>query len=153
MKTWILALALLMGTTMSAQKHGGRHSNMNGERTERHKPLTPGQRAELKAKKLTLELDLTDKQQAELKKVFTAQATERQQVVEQHKANREAGKKLTDEERFALKTKKLDAQIATKRELKKILSEEQFAKFEKMKKHRHEKITKRAKKMKKHHRR
>lgn len=153
MKTWILAMAMMMGVTMSAQEHHKRHDGGRGPHKEHHEPLSPEQRAELKAKKLTLALDLTDKQQAELKKVFTSQAKEKQAAMQQHKANREAGKKLAPDERFAMQSKRLDAQITTKRELKKILTEEQFAKFEKMKHKRGEKFTNRAKKMKKGRRR
>ncbi|KOS07875.1 hypothetical protein AM493_18780 [Flavobacterium akiainvivens] len=142
-----------MGLTMSAQQHNRRHDGEHGPRKEHRDPFTPEQRAELRAKKLTLQLDLTDKQQTELQKVFTTQAKERQTAMEQHKANREAGKKLSPDERFAMQNRKLENQISAKRELKKILTEDQFAKFEKMKHKRHEKITKRAKKMKKHHRR
>jgi hypothetical protein len=138
---------------MSAQHHDRRHNDERGPKKEHREQFTPEQRAELRAKHLTLELDLTDKQQGELKKLFVANAQEMEKAREQHKADREAGKKPTQEERFAMETKKLDAQIASKREIKKILTAEQYEKFEKMKAKREAKITKKAKKFKKQRRR
>jgi periplasmic protein CpxP/Spy len=153
MKTWIVAMAMMMGVTMSAQEHGRKHHGEKGPEKEQRDPLTPEQHAELRAKKLTLALDLTDKQQAELQKVFTEQGKDRQKEMEQRKANHEAGKKPTAEEHFAMETKRLDSQIAGQRKIKNILSAEQYAKFEQMKHERHEKITKGLKKFKKNHRR
>lgn len=153
MKTWIVALAMMMGVTMTAQEHGRKHDGERGPRKEHRENFTPEQKAELKAKQLTLKLDLTDKQQAELQKLFTENAKERQKAMEERKANREAGKQPTNQERFEMKTKMLDAQIANNRKIKSILTAEQYAKFGKMKEGHHEKITKRVKKFKKHHRR
>ncbi len=80
-------------------------------------------------------------------------AQEAKKAHEQRKADREAGKKPTADERFAMTAKRLDNQIATKREIKKILTADQYAKFEKMKDKREQKITKTAKKFKKQRRR
>jgi len=153
MKTWILAMAMMVGVTMSAQHHDKKHDNERGPKKEHRELFTPEQRAELRAKRLTLELDLNDKQQTELQKLFLANAQEIKKAHEQHKADREARKKPTQEERFAMATKILDNQIVTKRELKKILTADQYAKFEDVKDKREQKITKRVKKFKKHHRR
>ena len=49
----------------------------------------------------------------------------------QHKADKAAGKKPTADERFAMKSKMLDEKIAMKAEMKKILTAEQFDKWEK----------------------
>lgn len=152
MKTWILAMAMMMGVTMAAQPHGRRHEGGKPGK-EQKDPLTAEQKAELKAKKLTLALDLTDKQQGELQKLFTENAKEMEKVKEQRRADREAGKKPTAEERFEMQSKMLDAQIANKRKIKSILTAEQYAKFEKMESRHHSKITKRAQKIKKRHKR
>jgi protein CpxP len=152
MKTWILAMAMMVGVTMSAQKPE-RHNNERGTKKVHHDLFTPEQKAELRAKHLTLQLDLSDKQQTEMKKLFLANAQEMKKAHEQHKANREAGKKPTQDERFAMETKKLDTQITNKREIKKILTADQYQKFEKMKEGHNKKFMKRAKKLKKQHRR
>jgi len=153
MKMWILAMAMMVGVTMSAQHHDRSNNNERGPKKEHHEPFTPEQRAELRAKHLTLALDLTDKQQTELQKLFLTHAQEMKKMHEQRKADRKAGKKPTQEERFAMASKRLDAQIAAKRDVKKILTAEQYAEFEKIKDKGEHKITKRMKKFKKHHRR
>jgi len=152
MKTWILAMAMMMGFAMSAQP-GER--NMDGGRPgkEHRDPFTPAQRAELRAKKLALELDLNDKQQKEIQKLVLASETERDQLMTQHKANREAGKKPTADEKFAMMNKRLDAEIAIKKEVKKILTADQFAKYEQLKDERHEKMKEVAQNFKNHKRR
>ncbi|OIQ21071.1 MAG: hypothetical protein BM557_04765 [Flavobacterium sp. MedPE-SWcel] len=139
MKTWILALIMMMGFTATAQ-HGERH----------HEKLKPEQRVELQVKKMTLKLDLDEKQQKEIKMLLTEKSKKHEKLRKQHKANKEAGKKLTADERFAMKSKRLDEQIVMKKEMKKILTPKQFEKFEKMKMHKERKITKKHKKLKKH---
>ena len=156
MKTWILAMAMMMGVAMNAQPGEGRpqrgpEGKHHGKEQRDH--FTPEQRTELKVKHLTLALDLTDKQQKDLQALFLNDAKQRQQFMAQHKANKDAGKKPTEDERFAMMSKKLDSQIAMKREIKKILTAEQYQKFEAQKEKRHEKVAKHEKNFKKHNRR
>lgn len=92
--------------------------------------LTPQQRAELKAKRLTLALDLTDKQQKDIQKLVLDHELIKQEAHDKMKAGREAGKIPTADERYTMKSKMLDEKIAMKREMKKILTPEQFTKFE-----------------------
>jgi periplasmic protein CpxP/Spy len=74
---------------------------------------------------------LTDR----FKKAETARA--------QHKAAKEAGKKPTQDERFAMRSKMLDEQIAMKAEMKKILSAEQYEKWQQKKEHMKKRVEKR----------
>lgn len=120
MKTWILAIVILTGITVNAQ-----------QKKERAEPFTPEQRVELQVKKLTLALDLTDKQQKEMKTLLLSRDAEKQQVIENLKT-RNHNQKLTTDERFAMKNKALDKKIAMKAEMKKILTKEQMEKFEMM---------------------
>ena len=138
MKTWILAAVMMMGLTVSAQ-----------HRESRPEALKPEQKAELRAKKMTLALNLNDKQQKDVQKLFLDRSKEAAQFKAQRKADRQGGKKLTADERFELKSKRLDAQIAMKAEMKKILTAEQFEKWENLKKEKRQKITKRHKNFKK----
>lgn len=142
MKTWILAMAMMAGVTMIAQPNNREKFDHKGPGREQRDPFTPEQRTELKVKHLTLALDLTDKQQKELQKLFLNQNKEREQFMALHKANKDAGKKPTTDERFAMQTKRLDAQIATQREIKKILTAEQFTKFEQLKEKGHDMMQK-----------
>jgi len=150
MKTWILAMAMMVGMAMSAQPGNRKFNDVRGYGREHRENFTPEQRTELKVKKLTLALDLSDKQQKELQKLLLNAETQKVQFMAKHKADREAGKKLTDDEKFSLKTIRLDNQIAMKREMKKILTAEQYASFEKMKDNKREKQTKEHKKFKKY---
>ena len=136
MKTLILAMMMVAGVTMNAQPNDAKKFDHKGPRTEHHEPFTPEQRAELRAKHLTLALDLTDKQQKELQKLYVNQQKEREQFMALHKTDREAGKKPTPDELFALQNKRLDAQIVMQRAIKKILTQEQYVKYEQIKERR-----------------
>lgn len=152
MKTWILALAMMAGMTMNAQ-HGERRHEGKKHGREQMEQFSPEQRAELQTKKLTLELELTQKQQAEIKEYFTQKNKERETMKADAKAKREAGKKPTADERFAIQNKRLDDKIATKAFFKKTLDARQLAVLEKMKEERKEKITKKHENLKKRWRR
>jgi protein-tyrosine-phosphatase len=142
MKTLILAAAMMMGVATTAQ-----------EKKDRPEPLKPEQRAELRVKQMDLALDLNDKQAKDIQKLMLEKTKKAEAFKVQRKANKDAGKKLTADERFAMKSKALDERIAMKQEMKNILTADQFAKWEAMKKDRHGKITKRHKNLKKHDRR
>ena len=142
MKTLILAAAMMFGVVANAQ-----------DKRERPEPLKPEQRAELRVKQMDLALDLNDKQQKDMHKLILERTKKAEQFKAERKANKEAGKKLTADERFAKRSKMLDERIAMRDEVKKILTAEQFAKWEAMKKEKHGKITKKHKNFKKHARR
>ncbi|MEE1899242.1 hypothetical protein V1389_12885 [Flavobacterium rakeshii] len=125
MKTWILAAVLCVSTSVFAQPGRGEHH-------EKREKLTVEQRTELQVKKMTLELDLTDKQKADIQKLVLDRNKKAETEMAKHKADREAGKAPTKDERFAMQSKKLDEQIAMKAEMKKVLNDEQFEKWQKM---------------------
>ena len=152
MKTWILTMVMLTGFAMSAQPAQRRTEGQRPEK-EHREPFTAAQRAELRSKKLALKLDLNDKQQKEIQKLLLTRETEREQLMAQHKANRDTAKKPTADDRFAMMSKRLDAEIAMKKEVKKILTIEQFAKYEQLRDEQHKKMRKGPHNFKKHNRR
>ncbi|MFT7331561.1 MAG: protein CpxP [Roseivirga sp.] len=99
--------------------------------TREKRDLSPEQVAVLKTKKMTLHLDLNKSQQKEIEALNLDIAKEHKEM----KVNREKRKELMQDERFAMKNKILDKQIALKSKMKKILNEDQFAKWEKSKMH------------------
>jgi protein CpxP len=99
--------------------------------TRKKRDLSPEQVAVLKTKKMTLHLDLNKSQQKEIEALNLDIAKEHKEM----KVNREKRKELMQDERFAMKNKILDKQIALKSKMKKILNEDQFAKWEKSKMH------------------
>ncbi|WP_157373930.1 DUF4890 domain-containing protein [Arenibacter certesii] len=96
------------------------------------KDMSPEHMATLQTKQMTLSLGLNDTQQAQIQKLNVENATLRMEKVKEMRAKKENGemKKPTSEERYALKNERLDHQIAQKQQLQKILTKEQFEKWE-----------------------
>lgn len=118
----ILVVALGLSTTTQAQK---------GKKADFEK-LTTEQKTELAVKKMTLKLDLTPSQASQVKPLIAQQVLDRKKMHEKRKSMKESGKKLSADERYAMKSAKLDKMIAFKGEMKRILNEKQYEKFEKM---------------------
>ncbi|PWG04673.1 hypothetical protein [Polaribacter aquimarinus] len=122
----ILAFVFAFTFTTQAQK----------KRKEKKPNFTIEQRVNLAIKKMTLALDLSDKQQKQLKPIFIAQATQRKAAMEKRREARKNKKRPTAEEIYAMKDKQLDNRIMMKNKMKDILNKEQFEKFKKMQKKR-----------------
>lgn len=126
MRKLVLAALFLIGITAIAQEE-------NRKKGRRHMAnLTPEQMATLQTKRMTLALDLTEDQQSKIKAMFVKSAKERKAKMESHKAKKESGETLSDAEKFALQNERLDRQIAHKEEMKSILDDTQYTKWEKM---------------------
>lgn len=113
----------MAGMTIMAQPRNNKHQGNGMEQ------FTPEQRSELQVKKLTLELDLNESQQKEMKVFIADKNTKMAAHRTAMKAMKEKGTKPTSDERFAMKSKMLDEQIATKKRMQKILNEKQFEKW------------------------
>ena len=114
---------LMAGMTIMAQPRNNNHQRNGMEQ------FTPEQRSELQVKKLTLELDLNESQQKEMKAFIVDKNTKMEAHRTAMKAMKEKGTMPTSDERFAMKSKMLDEQIATKKRMQKILNEKQFEKW------------------------
>jgi hypothetical protein len=123
----ILLLVFAFTLTTNAQRQ---KKQMNQKRDN----LTLEQRVTLGVKKMTLALDLSEKQQNQIKPLISAQATGKKEAMLKRKENRDAKKRPTSDEIYAMKSKQLDNQIAFKNKMKNILNKDQFEKFEKMQK-------------------
>lgn len=134
------ALAVITALTISL--------SVQAQERNRGERLTPEQRNQLQVKKMTADLDLNENQQKEVAKLFAEQAKKREAKMAERKANKEAKKELTADEKFKLKNDMLDAQIEHKAKMKKILNEKQYAKWEANMEKRQEKV--RNHKMKQH---
>lgn len=122
----IIVLVFAFTLTVQAQKKKGNKGSK----------LTIEQQTTLAVKKMTLALDLSDKQQQQIKPIVMAKMTDRKDFIEKRKASKENNQKPTSDEIFAIKNKQLDHQIVMKNSIKNILNKEQFEKFEKMHKSR-----------------
>jgi hypothetical protein len=90
---------------------------------------------------------LNTSQQKEIKALLLEQAKKRETKMAEMKANKDKGEKLTKDERFEMKNKMLDEQIAMKAKMKSILNETQMKKWEELKKERMEDKNDRREKM------
>ncbi|WKL43041.1 hypothetical protein [Flavobacterium sp. ZE23DGlu08] len=136
-KLFIVAL-LVVGMTSFAQERKARPERAKMEQ------MTPEQRNQLHLKKLTLELDLNASQQKEMSKIIAEQSAKREAKMAERKATKDSDKKqLTSDELFAKKSKMLDEQIVMKERMKKILSADQYKKWDDMKDKRHHGMKKR----------
>ncbi|WP_179020899.1 hypothetical protein [Winogradskyella forsetii] len=137
-KLVIIALALVSLNAFAQRKE---HNKMDREnRSELRKDMTPSDIADLKSKQLTLKLDLTDTQQKDVHQLIFDEATTRQSLRKANKsADGEKRAKPSKEDIVKMQNQRLDSQIEMKRKMKKILTEEQYAKFEKMKLKKHNK--------------
>ena len=135
-KLFIVAL-LVVGMTSFAQERKARPERAQMEQ------MTPEQRNQLHLKKMTLELDLNASQQKEMSKIIAEQSAKREAKMAERKASKDSAKKLTSEEIFAKKSKMLDEKILMKERMKKILSADQYKKWDDMKGKRHHGMKKR----------
>lgn len=138
-----LALIVLLVVGLSTYAQEGKKQERQGADRER---LSPEQRNQLQLKKMTLELNLNESQQKEIAKILEEQSAKRQAEMAAFKANKDKGVKPTAEERFAMKNKKLDEAIALKAKVQKVLTPEQFKKWEDMKKENRENMKERMEK-------
>lgn len=89
-----------------------------GQTEKKDQKFTPEQRAIIKSKELALKLDLNESQEAKLLDLLKTTWSNKS-----HKINHE---NLSKEERFARRSEHLNSQKEFQKELKKILTEDQF---------------------------
>ena len=126
-----IAIAFISLQGIAQERRGDHRKSDRKERPQTLKDLKPEEAATLQTKKMTLHLDLSDAQQKEIYKMNLANAKERQAKMEAAKKMKESGEKPSKENRYSLMNERLDKQIAQKKQLKSILTKEQFEKLEK----------------------
>tara|TARA_R110002049_G_scaffold10476_8_gene51536 strand:- start:1392 stop:1913 length:522 start_codon:yes stop_codon:yes gene_type:complete len=162
MKKITFIMAVMLGIFMSsAQEQRNEYKERNQKEHRKSNPdglkmrkahmanFSPEQLATLQTKKMTLALDLTAAQQSKVQKLNEANAKLRQEKMKGFKAKKE-GTTLSSTERYEIASTILDHKIVQKQELKKILSQEQYASWEKMNKGREHASKKRMGKGKSH---
>lgn len=116
-KLAFIAILLVTITGVAQQK----------ERKEKRSNLTTEQMAELMTKKMTLHLDLNEKQQAQVNEVNIEIAAKKKEM----RANRKEMAEMDDTEKFEARKAFLDDRIEIKKRMKSILNAEQYEKWEK----------------------
>jgi protein CpxP len=128
MKKVFLAALLVVSLTTFAQE--GRKPG--SKRAEMEK-MTPEQRSELRLKRVSAILNLTEKQQKEIAPILEEQQQKREKALADFKAMKEKGAKPSAEEREARAKQRDDDQKAMTEKLQKILTPEQMKKWEEKK--------------------
>ena len=113
MKKVFLAVLLVVGLTTFAQEKEGRKEK-----------LTPEQKVDFQVKRMTKDLDLNEKQAKEVRVLVTKEVTKRE-------AKRAKKKEDKAQERSEMKAEILANQAAMGSDMKKILTAEQYTKWEK----------------------
>ena len=143
MKKLALIVLLAVGMTAFAQEE----KRQDNPRIQKER-LSPEQRNQLYLKKLTLDLNLNESQQKDMGKLIAEQSAKREAAMAERKANRDKGVKPTADEIFKQKSQRLDDEATNKAKIQKILTAEQFKKWEDMKatnrEHMKERMEKRA---------
>ncbi len=120
MKTLLTSIFLALAMFGYSQ-HGPHHKGM--------KDMSAEQRASLETKKLALALDLSENQQKKIQEIHLERALKRDTRKEERK---ERDAKPDTDERYAMMSNRLDNQIEMKAQMKEILDNDQFEKWEKL---------------------
>jgi len=116
MRKLIVAALLIVGITTFAQQKEGRRAGKEKLSTE--------EKVELHVKRMTKDLDLNEKQVAEVRAITTKQ-------VQKMEAKRAEMKDVKEKQKAEMKANREKEQSALSSEMKKILTPEQYAKWEK----------------------
>ena len=130
MKRLVVLICVLATFSLSAQE--GARGKRSGQGPGMMKDLTAEEAATLKTKKMTLGLDLTEAQQDKIYQINLKNAQDRKARMEEFKKKREAGElsKPTKYEILKKVNERLDNQIAHKKEMKSILNQDQYEKWQ-----------------------
>lgn len=126
MKKLLTIALVLVAFNMQAQDTKENRMAMKKERVNK---MNAEDIAEIQTKKMVLALDLSDAQQKQVKPLHLENAKRRLAHMKHKMALKEKGEQPSDEMRLKMLNDKLDHSIATKREMKKILNEAQYEKW------------------------
>ncbi|WP_435414658.1 hypothetical protein [Polaribacter aestuariivivens] len=122
MKKIISIFVILLTVTFSAQAQ------------KQNKKGTPEKQVQRTLKKLTADLNLSDVQQNEIKPLLVAQIEDRNEMMMKRKELKDADKKPSKEERKMMRKMRDEKEAAMDKKMKSILTNEQYLKFEEIKK-------------------
>ena len=129
MKKLIIAALLLVGVSNFAQEANA-PKNKSGKGSKEMK--SPEQRTEAMLAKMTAELNLDAKQQAQIKPIIAEQSVKMEAMRVQMKANKESGVEISDADKKAMKKARMADKEATDNKMKGIFTPDQFVKYQAM---------------------
>lgn len=104
----------------------------------KREPMTVEQRAEMRFKRLSMQLNLTDVQKKDIQPIILEQEKSRDNMISERKAMKESGKELSLQEKLTRKDEFMKSQEASKAKFEKILNPEQLKKWEEIEANRKE---------------
>lgn len=128
MKKLVVALLFIVGITAMAQE-----KEMKRPNGDKFASLTPEQKVEFQVKKMSKDLNLNEKQIKEMKALVTKEVEKRNAIKAEMKA-------LQAKQRIEMKAKMDEEYAAMSNEMRKILTSEQYTKWEKIHEERREKM-------------
>ena len=135
MRKLVLMAILVVGITTFAQE----------KKEERKEKFTSEQRVDFQVKKITKELDLNDNQVNQVKALIAKEVEKREAKKAEMKSKRAEQTKPSKEEKEARRNEMKANQEAMKAEMKKILTSDQYTKWELKQEERKEKMIDRLK--------
>ena len=123
MKKLSLLVIMLISISAFSQQKGQQHK---GDKAD----MSAEEMATLQTKKLTLQLNLNEAQQQEVKKLYIEKAEERKAIMAERKKMSAEDLEKLKESRFERSNAGLDKQLAHQEKMKQILNEEQFKKWQ-----------------------
>lgn len=141
---FLIALAFVSIQTFAQER---KQMQKKGDRADNIQNYTAEEQAELQTKKLTLALDLSEAQQKQVMDLNLEQATARKNKMSERQANKknQEAKNPPKQDRLKAKNASLDKQIEMKAKMKKILTAEQYIKWESLQKERKQNMRRSAK--------
>jgi Spy/CpxP family protein refolding chaperone len=128
MKKLVIALLFIVGITAMAQE-----KEMKRPNGDKFASLTPEQKVEFQVKKMSKDLNLNEKQVKEMKALVTKEVEKREAIKAEMKA-------LQAKQRIEMKAKMDEEYASMSNEMRKILTSEQYTKWEKIFEERREKM-------------
>lgn len=131
----VFIFIMIISCSYSFAQRGQHQRGHEKNKKEFFENLSVEELATLRTKKMTLDLDLSEVQQDQIYAMTLKSVTDkRAKRAEREKNNFE---ELSEDEKYAKMLERLDAQIAHKNEMKTILNDEQFEKWERHSKRKH----------------
>jgi len=129
MKNVLIAVLLFVGVSIYSQEANA-PKNKKDKGSKEMK--SPEQRNEAMLAKMTTELNLDAKQQAQIKPIIAEQNVKMEAMRAQMKANKEGGVVPSDADKKAMRKTRMADKEATDNQIKAILTPDQFVKYQAM---------------------
>ncbi|QBN18652.1 hypothetical protein [Flavobacterium nackdongense] len=129
MKNLFIAVLLLVGVSNYSQEA---NAPKNKKEKGSKEMKSPEQRNEAMLAKMTTELNLDAKQQAQIKPIIAEQSVKMDAMRAQMKANKENNVELSDADKKEMRKKRMADKEATDNKIKAILTPDQFVKYQAM---------------------